>query len=85
MPLIAAHADRGRAINWSLQAALCHAAQLGAQTIDIYGCDLIGVDDATGYKGEDRTGDRWKRENADLSFTIHILQQHNVTVRRLIK
>lgn len=77
------HVKTGRHINWSLQAALCHAAELGAKTIDIYGCDLAGTVDASGYGGEERTEDRWQREARDLQFTTEFLSGHGVTINRI--
>lgn len=80
--LIADHKTRGRPLNWSLQAALCFAADLGATHIDIYGCDLAGVTDASGYRGEDRSEDRWLREARDLQFTRDLLAAAGVTTTR---
>lgn len=83
VPLIAEHHRRGRPINWSLQSALCHATQLGAKRIEVYGCDLVGTTDAAGYKGEDRSAERWARELLDLEFTANLLAEHGTTVTRI--
>jgi hypothetical protein len=82
-PLIDAHERSGRPINWSLQSALCHAVALGVRHVDLYGCDLAGTTDATGYVGEDRSADRWARERSDLDYTIALLAPHGLTVRRI--
>lgn len=82
IPLIAEHRHRDRPINWSLQAALCFAAYKGATQVDIYGCDLVGVEDATGYGGEDRTEDRWRREARDLQFTRDLLKSFGINTTR---
>lgn len=83
VPLIGKHKELGRPLNWSLQAALCHAAHLGAKEIDIYGCDLAGVEDATGYGGEERTEDRWQREARDLQFTRDLLHSAGIQTTRI--
>ncbi len=83
VPLIDEHHRRGRPINWSLQSALCQAAMLDAKRIDLYGCDMAGVEDAAGYRGEDRSDDRWERERGDLDFTITLLADHGITVNRI--
>lgn len=83
VPGIAAQQAAGRPINWSMQAALLHAAHLGARRIDLYGCDLAGVPDCTGYAGEDRTADRWQREARGLSETTQYLAEHGVAVQRI--
>lgn len=82
-PLIAEHKARGAPINWSLQSALCHAHARGAELVDVYGCDLAGTVDATGYAGENRNDDRWARERRDLDITIALLAEHGTTVRRI--
>lgn len=81
--LIKEHEKRGRPINWGIQAALCHAYELGAKEIDIYGCDLAGVEDATGYGGEERTEDRWQREARDLQFTRDLLHSMGIQTTRI--
>ena len=86
VPLIGEHARRGRPINWSIQSAMCHAAHLGAKTVRIYGADgarSTSTVDASGYAGEDRTADRWEREENDLAFTTALLGEHGVTVERI--
>lgn len=81
--LIGAHHRRGHPINWSLQAAMCHAAQNGAKLIRLYGVDLAGREDCAGYVGEDRTEDRWVRERLHLEQTTALLAEHGVTVERV--
>jgi hypothetical protein len=71
-----------RPVSWSVQIALLHAGQY-ASHIDLYGADCRGTTDATGYNGENRTDDRWQREEADLSSTIALLNEHGVTVNRI--
>ncbi len=65
----------GRPVNWSVQAALLHACDLGATHIDLYGCDSIHTktrEDCTGYLGQDRTLERWKREEEVVIIYIDI-------------
>lgn len=84
--LIHQHTTEGRPINWSVQAALCFAEQLGAREIFLYGADGIKSTttvDASGYKGEDRTPDRWQREEHDLAYTIAMIQGRSTTVHRI--
>lgn len=83
VPLIAKHKELGRPINWSVQVALCHAAHIGMQSIDLIGCDMRGDADATGYGGEDRTEDRWKRERSDIEFTKSLLHGMGAAVHRV--
>ncbi len=86
VPLIGEHARLGRPINWSVQSAMCHAAHLGAKLVRLYGADGINSTstiDASGYKGEDRTRDRWEREERDLAFTTELLAGSGVTVERI--
>ncbi len=86
IPLIAAHKPHGRPLAWSVQVALCHAAQLGATAIDLYGADGAAAGtpiDCTGYAGEDRTPERWRREAADLALTRSLLAQRGVAVHSL--
>lgn len=73
-------------INWSVQAALCGAAESGASEIVLYGCDFGAggqIADCTGYLGEDRGPERWKREKDDVAKTIAMLTEHGVTVTRI--
>ncbi len=72
IPLIAKHHARGRPLNWSVQAALCHAHRLGAAAID-----------CTGHAGEDRTPERWRREDEDLALTVQLLADAGVAVTRI--
>lgn len=84
--LIHEHTKQGRPINWSVQAALCLADQLGADHVILYGADgrkSVGTIDASGYKGEDRSAERWEREESDLAFTIAMLAGRNTTVQRI--
>lgn len=86
VPLIGEHARRGRPLTWSVQSALCHAAQRGSTRIDLFGADGVAsgtVIDCTGYRGEDRSADRWRREAADLDFTTALLLEHGTTVQRI--
>ena len=83
VPFIGEHQRRGKPINYSMQAALCHAAVLGATAIDLFGCDLAGREDCTGYLGEDRNDDRWRRERAGLEQTTALLSELGITVRRI--
>lgn len=84
--LIHRHFKEGRPVNWSVQAALCLAEQLGADHVILYGADgrrSVGTIDASGYKGEDRTAERWEREENDLAFTIAMLAGRGTTVERI--
>lgn len=84
--LIHQHFKEGRPVNWSVQAALCLAEQLGARHVTLYGADgrrSVGTIDASGYKGEDRTTERWEREENDLAFTIAMLAGRGTTVQRI--
>lgn len=84
--LIHEHFKQGRPISWSVQAALCLAEQLGAREVILYGADgrrSVGTIDASGYKGEDRSAERWEREESDLAFTIAMLADRKTTVQRI--
>lgn len=84
--LIHQHKAEGRPINWGVQSALCFAEQLGADHVILYGADgrrSVGTIDASGYKGEDRTAERWEREENDLAFTIAMLASRGTTVQRI--
>lgn len=86
IPLLDAHKPRGRPISWSVQVALCHAAQLGAVHIDLFGADGAASGtafDCTGYVGEDRTPERWRREALDLDLTVALLAERSVAVHRI--
>ncbi len=86
IPLIATHKHRGRPLAWSMQAALCHAAHLGATAIDLVGADGAASTtpiDCTGYAGEDRTRERWGREELDLALSIELLTAAGICVRRI--
>ncbi len=86
VPLIAAHAARGRPLAWSVQAALCHAAEAGAVAIDLVGCDGAAGGtriDCTGYPGENRGPDRWAREEVDLALTVALLAERGIPVARI--
>ncbi len=85
-PIIDCHHARGRPINWTVQSALCHARHLGAERVDLYGCDGAAgnqVEDATGYRGEDRSAERWAREESDIEWTRSILAEFGATVHRI--
>jgi hypothetical protein len=64
---------------------MCHAAQLGCKHLRLYGCDLAGREDCTGYVGEDRTEDRWERERKNLDYTIALLSERGVTTERIVE
>ncbi len=84
--LIGEHETRGRGINWTVQSALCMAAELGTKVIDLYGCDgaaSTSTIDAAGHPGDDRGAERWKREESDLSWTRTILAEFGTTVNRI--
>ena len=86
VPLIEEHTKRGRPINWTVQSALCFAAHLGTLHVDLYGADgaaSTSTIDASGYRGEDRTAERWAREESDLSWTRTILAEFGTTVNRI--
>jgi hypothetical protein len=86
LPIIARHADRGRPLMWSVQAALCHAAESDATEIDLYGCDGAAGGtriDCTGYPGESRGPDRWAREELDLAVTAALLAERGVSLTRI--
>lgn len=72
-----------RPINWSVQAALVHAADSGATSIDLYGADCTARHDCTGYEGENRNPERWAREEADLAATFGYLSGRGVCVSRI--
>lgn len=61
-------------LQWSLQAALILAQQLGARTIHLYGCDQTGTAnwDGTTQDGRDEVA-RWQRERTHLAETLAIL------------
>ncbi|MBA3589962.1 hypothetical protein [Methylibium sp.] len=83
--MIAAHAARGRPLAWSVQVALCHAAE-SATSIDLYGCDGAAGGtpiDCTGYTGPDRSDERWAREELDLAVTVDLIAARGVTVHRI--
>lgn len=80
------HEWAGRPMTWSVQSALCLAADHGATQIDLYGCDGAAGGtriDCTGYAGENRGPDRWAREEIDLALTIRLLAERNVSVNRI--
>ncbi len=80
------HRQRGRPINWTVQSALCLAKSLGALRVDLYGCDGAAggqVEDATGYRGEDRSAERWEREASDIEWTRSILAEFGIIVHRM--
>ncbi len=84
--MIQAH-QRRRPVQWTIQAALIHAAETGykGMIIDLFGTGYNGDPiDCTGYPGENRGPARWERESADLDFTYRFLREHGVTVRRII-
>jgi hypothetical protein len=84
--LIHQHAKQGRPINWSVQSALCLAEQLGARHVILYGADgrrSVGPIDAAGYRGEDRTAERWEREERDIAYTVEMLAGLGTTVQRI--
>lgn len=86
LPLIDQHKLRGRPLAWSVQVALCHAAHLGAAHVDLYGADGAAAGtaiDCTGYPGEDRTPERWRREELDLALTIELLAELGITIHRI--
>ena len=71
-----------RPVQWSMQAALIHASDKGALSIDLYGCDMRDRTDCTGYDGENRNPERWAREAEDLKATLIYLQGRGVAVTR---
>jgi len=77
--------QRIRPVQWSLQAALCHAADLGAMQIDVFGadCGREGRTDCAGSDGENRGPDRWAREAEDLACTFGFLAGRGVSVRHV--
>lgn len=86
VPLIQVHHQRGRPLAWSMQAALCHAAHIGAKHVDLFGADGAASTtpiDCTGHPGEDRTRERWGREELDLALSIELLAAAGTTVHRL--
>ncbi len=86
VPLIAEHAARGRPLAWSVQAALCHAAETWPVFVDLFGCDGAAGGtriDCTGYPGESRGPDRWAREEVDLALTIALLAERRIAVHRI--
>ncbi len=86
IPRIHAHKAHGRPLSWSMQVALCHAGQLKAKHIDLYGADGAAGGtpiDCTGYAGEDRTPERWRREELDLALTIELLAADGIVINRI--
>lgn len=86
LPIIAAHADRGRPLAWSVQAALCHAVEAGVDQVDLYGCDGAAggtIIDCTGYAGENRGPARWAREEVDLALTVALAAERGTTICRI--
>jgi hypothetical protein len=84
--LIHQHTKEGRPINWGVQSALCFAEQLGATAITLYGADgrkSISTIDASGYKGEDRTAERWEREENDIAYTFAMIRSRGTTIERI--
>lgn len=73
-----------RPVQWSIQAALCHAVDLGATHIDIFGADggREGPKDCAGSDGESRGPDRWAREAEDLACTFSFLAARGITITR---
>jgi hypothetical protein len=85
LALVAVHADRGRPMMWSVQLALCHAAESGAAAIDLIGADGAAsgtIIDCTGHAGEARGPDRWAREARDLDLTIALLAERGIAITR---
>lgn len=58
---------------WSVQAALLLAQQLGAVQAHLYGCDQVGTQDWDGTPQSGRGDQRWSREREHLNATITLL------------
>ncbi len=56
---------------------------MGARHVDLFGADCRGTTDVSGYEGEDRTLERWRREELDLAATFQLLADHGTTVNRV--
>ncbi len=86
-PTIQEHKRRYRPIDWSVQAAMCHACDLGAKEITLFGCDFgegsSEGEDCTGYAGEDRTPERWRRERDGMAATYSLMADCAVSVTRI--
>ncbi len=85
-PSIQRHKEKYRPIDWSVQAAMCHAVDVGAREITLFGCDFGegGPDDCTGYVGEDRGPERWRREREGMAATISFMSDIGVSVTRIL-
>lgn len=87
IPLVSAQYRAGRPMNWTVQVALGLAQHFGAHTVDLYGADgrySTSTVDAAGYAGEDRTAERWEREERDLAYTTDLLLSQGCTVNRIL-
>ncbi len=70
--------------NWSVQAAVAGAYSLGATSIDIYGHDMAGDEDCTGYVGDVRGEEhRWSRERPDWQSTLEWATAHSLTINHI--
>lgn len=56
---------RARAVATTLPAALWWAAHLGADEVEVLGCDMTPAPDFLGEEGWNRGVDRWARERRD--------------------
>lgn len=63
-------------------AALIFAGWLGADYIDIYGCDMAGSGSFDGSSSDARTEDRWQRERRLFDIAGQQLAAHGVKVTR---
>jgi hypothetical protein len=69
---------------YTAPAAVVYAASEGATQVDIYGCDLRGVEDFDGVQaGENRTERRWARERGIWAAVTEWLAGRGVEVRRV--
>lgn len=71
---------------FTMMASMVYAAEDGATTIEIYGCDwTVDNADFDGHEDDvsDRTEDRWPREREIYERVVHDLTNQGVTVERI--
>lgn len=75
--------------NWqnkTMTCAMVYAHSVGADSIDIYGCDWAGKHDFDGLSaGENRSDARWTQEAADYAALVEALANHSVIVHRFLR
>lgn len=78
--------DVPASLRWQIKTMTCamvYAFKQGATRIDLWGCDLKGVEDYDGkLAGEDRSDKRWSDEARDLAALIEWMKADGVEVIR---